>query len=87
MGPGETQGTVAAAALAALPTDSPDAMPWYRRRGFERALSVLSPVAILVVWELGAQVGIVDVRFFPAPSRIFEAFFAMLQPTPEYPRG
>jgi ABC-type nitrate/sulfonate/bicarbonate transport system permease component len=61
--------------------------PWYRRRGFERVLSVLSPVLIVALWELGARAGVIDVRFFPAPSRIFQSFIEMLQPTDDYPRG
>ena len=61
--------------------------PWYRRRGFERLLSVLSPIAIIAIWELGARAGVVDTRFFPAPSRIFETLLEMLKPTADYPRG
>lgn len=41
------------------------------RRNVERGLSVLSPLLLLLVWQLGAAVGWVDTRFFPAPSAIF----------------
>jgi len=87
MGPRDTPRAVAVDARPLIPSASSEVVPWYRRRSFERTLSVLSPLAILAVWELGAQVGVVDIRFFPAPSRIFETFLVMLEPTPEYPRG
>jgi NitT/TauT family transport system permease protein len=67
--------------------ESVELPPWYRRRGFERMLSVLSPILIVALWELGARTGMIDVRFFPAPTRIFQAFLEMLQPTDDYPRG
>jgi len=37
----------------------------------ERAMMVVSPVVLLLVWQAAAQVGLLDQRFFPAPSRIF----------------
>src|SRR5439155_16372888 len=39
-----------------------------RRR--ERIMSIASPVGLLFAWELAAQFGLIDVRFFPAPSAI-----------------
>jgi ABC-type nitrate/sulfonate/bicarbonate transport system permease component len=39
-----------------------------RRR--DRILSVASPLGLLLAWELAAQTGLIDVRFFPAPSAI-----------------
>ena len=36
----------------------------------DRIISVASPLALLVVWELTVRAGLVDGRFFPAPSRI-----------------
>ena len=42
------------------------------RRNVERGLSVLSPILLLLLWELGATVGWIDTRFFPAPSAIFK---------------
>ena len=37
-----------------------------RRR--DRILSFASPLGLLLAWELAAQAGLIDVRFFPAPS-------------------
>jgi NitT/TauT family transport system permease protein len=45
----------------------------------EPALSVLSPVLLLLLWEVLARVGIVDIRFFPAPSSIFAALGEMIR--------
>lgn len=39
----------------------------------ETAISILSPISLLAVWELAALAGLVDTRFFPAPSAIFES--------------
>jgi NitT/TauT family transport system permease protein len=39
-----------------------------RRR--ERFMSIGSPVGLLLLWELAAHLGWIDVRFFPAPSTI-----------------
>ena len=41
-------------------------------------LSVLSPVLLLTLWEAGARMGWVDVRFFPAPSAILRELIEML---------
>jgi ABC-type nitrate/sulfonate/bicarbonate transport system permease component len=39
-----------------------------RRR--DRILSIASPLGLLLAWEVAAQAGLIDVRFFPAPSAI-----------------
>lgn len=43
-----------------------------------RIFGLLSPLLILALWELAAQTGIVDARFFPPPSQIAVAFWRML---------
>jgi NitT/TauT family transport system permease protein len=73
--------------LAAADAIAPDRSPWYRSRGFERALSVLSPVFLLALWEVSALVGFADTRFFPAPSKIFATLVEMLQPSDAFPQG
>ena len=40
-------------------------------RTIERSLAVLTPLALLLLWEGLAHVGAIDTRFFPAPSAIF----------------
>jgi len=60
---------------------------WYRSRGFERALSVISPIFLLGLWEVSALVGFADTRFFPAPHSIFETLLKMFRPTEEFPNG
>lgn len=45
----------------------------------ERMMSIISPVAMLLIWEVLARVGIIDTRFFPAPSQIIAMLITMLQ--------
>ena len=44
----------------------------------ERLLFVLSPLALLALWEIGATLQWIDTRFFPAPSVIFKVFGDMI---------
>jgi ABC-type nitrate/sulfonate/bicarbonate transport system permease component len=37
---------------------------------FETAVSILSPLILLLIWEVCARGGLIDTRFFPAPSSI-----------------
>ncbi|HEX8969803.1 MAG TPA: ABC transporter permease [Chloroflexota bacterium] len=53
----------------------------------ERALSILSPVLLLAVWELCAQLRVIDTRFFPAPSSIFGVLWQMMRPSQQFPTG
>ena len=45
----------------------------------DRLLNVLSPLALLGVWELCARFGAIDTRFFPAPSSVISALVEMLR--------
>ncbi|WP_079127741.1 ABC transporter permease [Streptomyces sp. TP-A0874] len=38
----------------------------------DRLLAVVTPLALLLVWEVLARTGAIDARFFPAPSNIFQ---------------
>ncbi len=67
-----------------LPTGAPAAPP--RRRGKpmsvrvrDRILSIASPLALLLLWELAARFNLIDTRFFPAPSSIFALLIEMLR--------
>jgi NitT/TauT family transport system permease protein len=40
------------------------------RAGGEQLIGIASPLLLLVLWEAAARVGLIDVRFFPAPSTI-----------------
>jgi NitT/TauT family transport system permease protein len=44
-------------------------------RSRDRLLAVLTPVALLLAWEVLVQAGAVDARFFPAPTSIFQRMF------------
>jgi NitT/TauT family transport system permease protein len=45
----------------------------------ERTLRVLSPLALLALWELLVRTHVLDARFFPAPSAIAGNFVAFAQ--------
>lgn len=47
-----------------------------RRR--ELAVSVFSPVVVLLAWEALVRVGLLDARFFPAPTSIVGTFVALV---------
>ena len=48
-------------------------------RSRDRLLNVISPLALLVVWELCARFHFIDTRFFPAPSSVMSALIDMLR--------
>lgn len=56
-------------------------LTWRRRRpvlGRERWLSILSPIAMLLIWEILVRLGWLDARFFPPPSRVAVRFADMV---------
>jgi NitT/TauT family transport system permease protein len=48
-------------------------------RSRERILAIVSPLALLVVWETAARVHFIDTRFFPAPSSVISVMIEMLR--------
>lgn len=44
----------------------------------DRLISAASPIALLIVWELCAQFGLIDTRFFPAPSAVLATLSDLL---------
>jgi len=56
------------------------AKPWaLSRNSREGVISALSPIVLLILWEVLARAGVIDTRFFPAPSEILRTLFAMTQ--------
>src|SRR5262245_54037897 len=45
----------------------------------DRLLNVISPLALLVLWEVCARFGFIDTRFFPAPSSVVSTMIEMLR--------
>ena len=45
----------------------------------ERLMNIVSPVFLLLLWELAARFGMIDVRFFPAPSKVFSVMYTMIE--------
>src|SRR5262249_9614287 len=44
----------------------------------DRILSIASPIGLLLVWEIAARTGLVDIGFSPAPSSILSLLVRML---------
>jgi ABC-type nitrate/sulfonate/bicarbonate transport system permease component len=55
--------------IVSHPQDSSSA--WQRLWQSDRLKGVASPILLLLVWEMSVRSGIVDSRFFPAPTAIF----------------
>ena len=51
----------------------------WSRESVERAMNIVSPVFLLLIWELCARLGFIDVRFFPAPSKIFQVMYTQME--------
>jgi ABC-type nitrate/sulfonate/bicarbonate transport system permease component len=51
--------------------------PWLSRRATERIVSLLAPLLLVLLWELLVRAGILDRRFFPAPSSIVGTFITL----------
>ena len=49
------------------------------REAVERLMNLISPLLLLGLWELAAQTGMIDVRFFPPPSKIFKVMWSMIE--------
>ncbi|HLQ25568.1 MAG TPA: ABC transporter permease [Acidiferrobacterales bacterium] len=47
--------------------------------GRDRILSILSPFLLLIVWEISVRVGLLDARFFPAPTTVFSTLVSTIQ--------
>jgi NitT/TauT family transport system permease protein len=44
----------------------------------ERLVSWLSPFVVLLIWELLVRIGVLDSRFFPAPSGVSKTLFGLI---------
>jgi ABC-type nitrate/sulfonate/bicarbonate transport system permease component len=45
----------------------------------DRLINVASPLLLLVLWEVLARAGLIDVRFFPPPSKIFVQLVVLVE--------
>jgi NitT/TauT family transport system permease protein len=81
---------IAATAAAAAAAPAPEALPFVEKRlsqqiarrrisraSLERVVALLAPLALLALWELSVRGGLLDERFFPAPSSIVGTFYDM----------
>jgi ABC-type nitrate/sulfonate/bicarbonate transport system permease component len=47
-------------------------------KGFERFIGLVTPLLLLVAWEIAGRFGLIDVRFFPPPSNIVHQIGVLL---------
>lgn len=47
---------------------------WQRGDVGERIISIISPLLLLILWELAVRLSLLDARFFPAPTSIAGTF-------------
>jgi NitT/TauT family transport system permease protein len=45
----------------------------------DRLTGIVSPLVVLLLWELCARANIIDTRFFPAPSKILETLVLLIR--------
>lgn len=45
----------------------------------DRMLGILSPILLLMAWEIAARTNMIDTRYFPAPTTIFDSLIALGQ--------
>lgn len=48
------------------------------QRNAERLIALMTPIGMLAVWEILVRFGMLDARFFPAPSSIAGTFYDMV---------
>jgi ABC-type nitrate/sulfonate/bicarbonate transport system permease component len=70
--------STATSTIAELDSAKEEPARLWTKRNVERFLSVISPIILLLLWQLGAAVGWIDTRFFPSPAAIFEEAYAMI---------
>jgi ABC-type nitrate/sulfonate/bicarbonate transport system permease component len=59
-------------------TGAPEQSFTLTMRARERILSIASPILLLAIWEVAAQLHFIDTRFFPAPSSVIAKLIEML---------
>jgi ABC-type nitrate/sulfonate/bicarbonate transport system permease component len=55
---------------------APERDGFFARYGYQ-LLSIASPLALLLLWDVCVRLGFVDARFFPAPSTVAQTLWAM----------
>jgi NitT/TauT family transport system permease protein len=49
------------------------------RQSQDRIITFISPLVLLVLWEISVRLGLLDARFFPAPTSIVSTFISLVQ--------
>ncbi|HEY4200579.1 MAG TPA: ABC transporter permease [Devosiaceae bacterium] len=64
--------------MTAITAGVAERAPLISERMRYRLLGIISPIGLLLVWEILARLNIIDTRFFPAPSAILTLGYSML---------
>jgi ABC-type nitrate/sulfonate/bicarbonate transport system permease component len=51
----------------------------WSEQSLERMMNIISPLALIGLWELAARFGLIDTRFFPAPSKVFAVGYSLIE--------
>jgi ABC-type nitrate/sulfonate/bicarbonate transport system permease component len=62
--------------LSASAAAMPEQEGLFARYGYQ-LLSIVSPLALLLLWDVLVRLGVIDARFFPAPSTVASTLWAM----------
>ncbi|MBA2447665.1 MAG: ABC transporter permease [Chloroflexi bacterium] len=62
----------------ARPAEAPTRPGWGLRRPPDALLAIITPIGLLLLWELLVRANVLDFRFFPPPSRIATAAGALV---------
>jgi NitT/TauT family transport system permease protein len=62
----------------AAPPAAQTTSPAGRGSWVERLISLVSPLILLLIWEVLVRAKVLDLRFFPAPSQVLKALYELL---------
>lgn len=65
--------------LEAAPTATRTDKHKLSRQSKDRIIAVMSPLVLLALWEITVRLGLLDARFFPAPTSIVSTFVSLVQ--------
>jgi ABC-type nitrate/sulfonate/bicarbonate transport system permease component len=57
----------------------PRSTRWMSIDNRDRLINLLSPIVLLLLWEAAVRTGMLDARFFPAPSKVFDTLLALMK--------
>jgi ABC-type nitrate/sulfonate/bicarbonate transport system permease component len=56
-----------------------DGAGWLSANNRDRLINIISPIVLLLLWELAVRTALLDARFFPAPSKVADTFVVLIE--------